>query len=103
MGFYDSRAPLRYLYWLAVLIMVAGTVAYGRCPLVELEEALRAAGGASMPYEGSFTVYFLAGLTGQEIPEAVPLLASRLVVLLTLASLLRPAMARRLTAQASRR
>ena len=42
-GYYRSLPLLFFLHWTAVVIMVAGTAQYGRCPLVELEEADRQA------------------------------------------------------------
>lgn len=87
-GFYRTRTTLHYLHWGSVVIMVLGTAYWGRCPLVELEEALRNAAGRPMPYEGSFTSYFLSGIVGFDVPSIVSTIGSRLAVLLTLSSLI---------------
>lgn len=86
-GYYRTRPLLWHAHWIAVVIMVVGTVYFARCPLVELEEALRVAAGSALPYDDSFTVYFLSLLTGIEFPGIIATFGSRLVMLLTIGAL----------------
>jgi hypothetical protein len=88
LGYYGAQPILVYLHYAAVVVMVVGTLHFGRCPLVELEERFRTAAGQAMPYEGSFTVYFFANVSGVQVPETLSTVASRLVVFVSLASLI---------------
>jgi hypothetical protein len=87
-GYYSPQPLLAYAHFAAVVAMVAGTVRYGRCPLVELEERFRTAAGQPMPYKDSFTVYLVESLSGVQVHQLVPAAGSRLVVLITVASLM---------------
>lgn len=86
-GYYRTRPFLWHFHWTCVVVMVVGTIWFARCPLVELEEYLRLAGGGALPYDDSFTAYFLSRLTGLDVPGILATFGSRLVMLLTLTAI----------------
>jgi hypothetical protein len=87
-GFYKSVPSLWHLHNVSILIMAVGRVLTGRCPLVELEETLRTAGGDPMPYTGSYVNHLLATLGGVTLPGGTMLIVSSTIGLLSLAAIL---------------
>lgn len=69
-GAYRRRPRVWHFHNACVAAMAAGQAVLWRCPLVALEEALRAAGGDEMWYSGSYVVFLVDRLTGFELPVA---------------------------------
>lgn len=81
-GFYRERLHLFHAHNLAMAVMVAGRITFGKCPLVEVEERLRAAAGTEMPYTGSYVEHMMRQI-GVDMPTSSVLYISVSVALLT--------------------
>ena len=90
LGGFRSRPFLRQLHCLGVYAMAIGQIVLLECPLVPMERALRAAGGESPWYRGSFTAFVFEQATGFHLPVAVVASLSILVVAITTVALLAP-------------
>jgi hypothetical protein len=83
------KLPLAWLVHSgSMLIMASGTLAFGRCPLVELEDTFRTAADESMPYTGSFVSYCLQSLVGVPMPAGSMLYISSSIAVLSLVAIL---------------
>jgi hypothetical protein len=83
------RVPWMWaLHNTCIAIMAVGTLAFGRCPLVELEDRLRTAADEPMPYTGSFVHYLLRSISGWELPAGSMLYISSSITILTLVALI---------------
>lgn len=87
-GAYRKLRQAWVLHSGSMLIMAAGTLAFGRCPLVEMEDALRTAAGEPMPYTGSFVSYCLNEVIGTPLPAGSMFYISFSIAILSLAALL---------------
>lgn len=83
------RVPRMWAFHnLCIAIMAVGTLAFGRCPLVELEVRFRTAAGEPMPYTGSFVHYLLRSISGWELPAGSMLYISASITALTLVAVI---------------
>lgn len=85
-GYYTTHRRLAVVHNASVAVMIVGGLLFGRCPLVELEEGLREAAGDEMWYDGSFTRFVVAMITGIDLPAPVVSFTPLLIGALTLAS-----------------
>jgi hypothetical protein len=87
-GAYRKLPQAWAVHSLSMLIMATGTLTFGRCPLVELEDAFRTAAGEPMPYTGSFVNYCLNELVGTPLPTGSMFYISFSIAILSLGALI---------------
>ncbi len=88
LGLYRTRQPLFLTPCFDIYTMALGQLLLRACPLVPLEHVLRKAGGGEPWYSGSFILFVVERITGQEFPGILVASLSILVIGLTTGALL---------------